>query len=136
MRERQQAGTRATMRSEMVLSLCFGRFRPSIAWSGASGIGAGDEPEATVGGCAVRGWRHDVSILILIGVGRYLGELPRAKTSMISIRLPQHGQGRGQAPNSPASVLSGSGSVVGSGTSSNSRALATFSARLPFASSP
>lgn len=83
------------MRSEMVLALCFGRFLASIAWSGASGIGAGDEPEAAVGGCAVGGWRHDVSILIVIGARRYLGALPRAKTSMISIGLPQQGQARG-----------------------------------------
>ena len=40
---------------------------------------------------------HEVSILfgamITASVGRYLGTLPRAKISMMSIRPPQQGQG-------------------------------------------
>ncbi|MBA4172225.1 MAG: hypothetical protein C0511_06130 [Hyphomicrobium sp.] len=38
---------------------------------------------------------HDVSIRIAAGVGRWRGSHPRAKTLMMSIRPPQHGQGRG-----------------------------------------
>src|SRR5258708_37103566 len=45
-------------------------------------------------------WRrhHEVSILIAAGgVGRYFGSQPRAKVSMMIMRLPQHGHGRGSA---------------------------------------
>ena len=40
---------------------------------------------------------HEVSILITggVGVGRCAGSQPRAKVSMMSMRPPQHGQGRG-----------------------------------------
>jgi hypothetical protein len=39
-----------------------------------------------------------VSILIAAGgVGRYFGSQPRAKVSMMIMRLPQHGHGRGSA---------------------------------------
>ena len=44
-------------------------------------------------------WRrhHEVSILIAGkgGVGRYFGSQPRAKVSMMIMRLPQHGHGCG-----------------------------------------
>jgi hypothetical protein len=45
-------------------------------------------------------WRrhHEVSILIAIGgAGRYRGSQPRAKVSMMIMRLPQRGHGRGSA---------------------------------------
>src|SRR5882724_1970966 len=45
-------------------------------------------------------WRrhHEVSILIAAGgAGRYFGSQPRAKVSMMIMRLPQHGHGRGSA---------------------------------------
>jgi hypothetical protein len=40
---------------------------------------------------------HEVSILIggMVGAGRYLGSQPGAKVPMMSMRAPQHGQGRG-----------------------------------------
>src|SRR4030088_3291462 len=57
-------------------------------------------------------WRrhHEVSILIAAGgVGRYFGSQPRAKVSMMIMRLPQHGHGRGSARgcSSAASGVSG-----------------------------
>src|ERR1700716_3657349 len=45
-------------------------------------------------------WRrhHEVSILIAAGcVGRYFGSQPCAKVSMMIMRLPQYGHGRGSA---------------------------------------
>src|SRR5260370_20612391 len=45
-------------------------------------------------------WRrhHEVSILVAAGgVGRYFGSQPRAKVSMMIMRLPQYGHGRGSA---------------------------------------
>ncbi len=45
-------------------------------------------------------WRrhHEVSILIAAGgVGRYFGSQPHAKVSMMIMRLPQYGNGRGSA---------------------------------------
>jgi hypothetical protein len=48
-------------------------------------------------------WRrhHDVSILIAAGgVGRCLGSQPRAKVSMMIVRPPQHGHGRGSTRDS------------------------------------
>jgi hypothetical protein len=43
---------------------------------------------------------HEVSILIAAGggEGRYLGLHPRAKVSMMIMRPPQHGHGRGSTP--------------------------------------
>ena len=62
----------------------------------ASGIAAGRWPRCTRGGFAGsnRNSGHDVSIRI--GVGRYVGSQPRAKTSMTIIRPPQRGQGQGR----------------------------------------
>jgi hypothetical protein len=60
---------------------------------------AGEEP-ASRNGCITSSMslarRHEVSILIagMVGPGRDLGSHPGAKVSMMSMRLPQHGQGR------------------------------------------
>jgi hypothetical protein len=50
--------------------------------------------------------RHDVSMLI--GVGRYFGSHPGAKTSMTIMRPPQRGQGQGNTRGSsdPGAVCS------------------------------
>jgi hypothetical protein len=61
---------------------------------GTQEAAAGGEPART-GRSAVRKRCHDVSILILAGVGWCLGVHPRAKRSMTIIRLPQQGHGRG-----------------------------------------
>ncbi len=74
------------------------RMRPSGI--GAGGVPTHHEAEDVVAGGA---GAHDVSIRITIGVGqcswvarlRHDGISPRAKTSMMSMRLPQHGQARG-----------------------------------------
>jgi hypothetical protein len=69
----------------------------SIVVIGSSGAVASVKPThrskttVTVG----EGLAHDVSILI--GVGRHLGSQPRAKTSMMIMRAPQHGHGDGSA---------------------------------------
>lgn len=67
-----------------------------IPWEehGTQETAAGNEPART-GRSAVRKRCHDVSILILAGVGWCLGVHPRAKRSMTIIRLPQQGHGRG-----------------------------------------
>ena len=73
------------------------RMRPSGI--GAGGVPGHHEVEDVVAGGA---GAHDVSIRT-IGVGQCLwvarlghdGISPRAKTSMMSMRLPQHGQARG-----------------------------------------
>ena len=62
---------------------------PSI---GPSSGDAGGGPAIETSFFAVHDWSgHDVSILITggLGVGRCLGVLPRAKTSMTSMRPPQ-----------------------------------------------
>src|ERR1700704_1620742 len=78
---------------------------------------------------------HDVSILITggIGVALHLGVAPRANVSMMSMRPPQHGQGRGSTH---GSSFSGSGAFSGAGMASSSRAFAMLAARLPLASRP
>ena len=63
-----------------------------------SSAAAGREPAIGVTGLAVwwlRERAHEVSILIATAgsVGRDHGELLRAKTSMMIMRPPQHGQG-------------------------------------------
>ena len=65
-------------------------------------------------GAVVERWRrdHEVSILIAAeaGVGRCLGLQPRAKVSMMIMRPPQQGHGRGSTRgSSTAVVLRGSG---------------------------
>jgi len=71
-----------------------------------------------------------VSILIAAGagVGRCFGWHPRAKVSMMIMRPPQHGHGRGSTDGSPGSAAL---AVLGSfsGTASSSRACAMFAAR-------
>ena len=45
-------------------------------------------------------WRRHQEVSILIaagGVGRYFGSQPHAKVSMMIMRLPQYGNGRGSA---------------------------------------
>jgi hypothetical protein len=72
---------------------------------------AGDSPAAHVRGS--RAWRagdcdHEVSIPIVAAgaVGRYRGEHPRAKVSMMIMRPPQQGHGCKSVCGSPASVVS------------------------------
>ena len=95
---------------------------------------------AGVGAVMARRWRHhEVSILIAAGagMGRCFGSQPRAKVSMINMRPPQQGHGRGSMrASSAAGALGVSGCFAHNGTASNSRALAIFDARLPLASSP
>jgi hypothetical protein len=72
-------------------------------------------PGAAIG---VDQWRrhHDVSILIAAGgVGRCLGSQPRAKVSMMIVRPPQHGHGRGSTRGSSIAALGGSGFFAGAG---------------------
>ena len=72
-----------------------------------------------------------------IGVALCLGVLPRSKVSMMSMRPPQHGHGRGSTHGSSGDVdFSGSGAFTGAGMASNARAFAMLAARLPFASRP
>jgi hypothetical protein len=58
---------------------------------------AGLKPAKTASGfpASLLRCRHELSTLIAgVGGGRYLGELPRSKVSMMMImRPPQHGQG-------------------------------------------
>ena len=63
---------------------------------GASVLDAGDKPARTIGDGAVHEWRHEVSILIPIGlgVGLHFGSAPRSNVSMMSMRPPQQGHGR------------------------------------------
>jgi hypothetical protein len=86
------------------------------------------------------GWRdHEVSILIAAmgAVGRYCGEQPRAKISMMIMRPPQQGQGCFGVCGSLASVLAALMASIGSiGIASSSRARAMFSARVALASRP
>lgn len=81
------------------------RGRSSAGWVSISHVGAsariaGPEPASCNGGIASSmsvARHHEVSILIagMVGAGRYLGSQPGAKVSMMSMRPPQHGQGRG-----------------------------------------
>ena len=80
-------------------------------------------PGAAIG---VDQWRrhHDVSILIAAGgVGRYFGSQPRAKVSMMIMRLPQHGHGRGSARGCSSAASGVSGSFARAGRASSSAAL-------------
>jgi hypothetical protein len=83
-------------------------------------------------------WRHhEVSILIAAAarVGQCFGSHPRAKVSMMNMRPPQQGHGRGSMRGSSAAGASGvSGRSERAGTASNSRAWAMLAARLPLAS--
>jgi hypothetical protein len=86
----------------------------------ASAIMAGREPAPRIGRfpaslsckCA-----HDVSIRIataVIAVGRCLGSRPRSKVSMMIMRPPQHGHGRGNRGSSVGSA-GGWGAFTGGG---------------------
>jgi len=71
-----------------------------IYTTGASAGAAGREAAVQVDGIASvvsSARRHDVSILTTSGIelGRCLSSQPGAKISMMSIRSPQQGQGRG-----------------------------------------
>src|SRR5437773_2365594 len=71
----------------------------SISHVGASARMAGREAASCNGGIASSmslARHYEVSILIggMVGGGRYLGSQPGAKVSMMSMRPPQHGQGR------------------------------------------
>src|SRR5215475_9492510 len=84
-------------------------------------------------------WRrhHDVSILIAAGgVGRYFGSQPRAKVSMMIMRLPQYGHGRGSARGCSSAASGVSGSFGRVGRASSWRACAMFPGRLPLAGGP
>jgi hypothetical protein len=79
--------------------------RSSAGWGSISHVGAsariaGPEPALCNGGIAPSmsvTRHHEVSILIagMVGADRCLGSQPGAKVSMMSMRPPQHGQGRG-----------------------------------------
>src|ERR1700704_3002600 len=81
---------------------------------------------------------HDVSILITggIGVALHLGVAPRANVSMMIMRPPQHGHGRGSTRGSSIAASGVSDCFGRDGTASSLRACAMFAARLPLASSP
>ena len=86
-------------------------------------------------------WRrhHEVSILIAAGagVGRCFGSQPRAKVSMMIMRPPQQGHGRGSTRgSSSAAAPHVSGCSERDGTASNLRACAMLAARLPLANIP
>jgi hypothetical protein len=70
-------------------------------------------------------WRHEESILIVtgVGVGRYFGSQRRSKVSMMIMRPPQQGHGRGRMCCSSVAVALGvSGSLERDGAASNWRA--------------
>ena len=80
-----------------------------------------------------------MSILIVAGagVGRCLGSQLGAKVSMMIMRPPQHGHGRGSTRGSSAAEVSGVSGCFGvAGTASSWRARAMLAARLALASSP
>ena len=85
-----------------------------------SAVLAGREPASrTLGLAASLSCKraHDVSILIataVIAVGQCLGSPPRSKVSMMIMRPPQHGHGRGNRGSSVGSA-GGSGALTGSG---------------------
>src|SRR6478735_6936170 len=86
-------------------------------------------PGAAIG---VDRWRrhHDVSILIAAGgAGRYFGSQPRAKVSMMIMRLPRHGHGRGRAWGCSSAASGVSGSFGRAGRASSWRACAMFPGR-------
>src|SRR4029453_8034711 len=96
---------------------------------GAAGRGGGGTGARYVS-CARR---HDVSILTTgaVELGRCLGSQPGAKISMMSIRPPQQGQGRGSTQGcSVSAAFVVLGSLESGGAASNSRALAILAARL------
>ena len=73
---------------------------PCFQVIGSCGDDAGGGPAVESVGIAVSGRSgHEVSIRISggSGDGRYLGVQPRSKTSMTTMRPPQHGQGCGNA---------------------------------------
>src|SRR5215468_9149132 len=75
-----------------------GRRRQKEAHSGPSGGVDGHWPARTVTDGARHCYAHDVSIRISggCGDGRCLGVLPGANTSMMIMRPPQNGHGRGE----------------------------------------
>src|ERR1700694_5478667 len=109
---------------------------------GASGCAARREPAKMARFGALLDQRcqhHEVSILIMAGacVGRCFGSLPRAKVSMMNMRPPQQGHGRGSMRGSSAAGASeASCCSERTGTASSSRARAMLAARVPLASSP
>src|SRR5260370_33620712 len=80
---------------------------------------------------------HDVSILITIGdvAGRWRGEEPRLNVSMMIMRPPQHGHGCESGFGS-LEVVASAGLDDAIDASSNRRARAMVSARVPLASRP
>src|SRR5215831_4847031 len=82
---------------------------------------------------------HDVSILMFGGggVGRFCGCWPRKKVSMMSMRLPQQGQGCSGAFGSSGLALAALMASIGmSGTARSARIRAIFLARVWLVSSP
>ena len=111
----------------------------SMIWQAASALRGGQLREEMALCCGRScNCAHDVSILMMAGVvaGLAFGWQPRAKVSMMSMRPPQHGQGRASIGGATCSAVAGSSGVAsGLARFSNARALATFSARLPLAMS-
>jgi hypothetical protein len=82
---------------------------------------------------------HEVSILIAAtpAVGRYRGEQPRAKVSMMIMRPPQQGQGCSGVGGALALVWPAvAASLPGFGMAISLRARAMFSARVVLANRP
>ena len=99
------------------------------------------EPASISGGAVLVAFPRDHEVSILIGaragVERWFGCCPRAKVSMMIMRPPQQGHGRGSTRCWPMSAAAAvSVSVEQGGAASNSRACATLAARLPLANSP
>ena len=80
------------------LMTMFGGHRVVRMKTGASDGAAGEWPAWWNSENATQRFGHDVSIRIGggFGDGRYLGVSPRANTSMMIMRPPQHGHGRGR----------------------------------------
>src|SRR4029077_12077267 len=85
----------------------------------------GGEPTRIINVRALIVRRHEVSILIVtgVGVGRYFGSQWRSKVSRMIMWPPQQGHGRGKICCSSVAVALGvSGSFEGDGAASNWRA--------------
>src|SRR6202022_1285933 len=98
-----------------------------------------DKKEGGPGGGVPGGRGHEVSILIVTGegVGRYFGSQPRSKVSMMIMRPPQQGHGRGRMCCSLVAVALGvSESFERDGAASNWRARSMLAARSALANSP
>ena len=102
--------------------------------------GRGASPAAIAASIVVwkqRERRHDVLIQAgAIAGAAYRGMKPRAKTSMIIMRPPQCGHGRGRTREPSGSAFSAALASAAGETASSARALAMFCARPPLARNP